>query len=150
MSEESENSLSALPVSELRARCAARGIDTAGLAEKADLVAVLLGTDADMYGASAAQPGQPEPETKGATKGVEVMAAFAERFHCQAVADDATRSMKFTTKSPQRDRHHFASWLAGSLETVAAGSLVVSNHVSSSPLARRGTRARRHIGAWGG
>ena len=44
MSEESAETLAALSIAELRRRCEARGIETRGLAEKADLVAALLGT----------------------------------------------------------------------------------------------------------
>ena len=44
MSEESAETLASLGIAELRRRCEARGIETRGLAEKADLVAALLGT----------------------------------------------------------------------------------------------------------
>ena len=43
MSQESEDGLHALPVRELRRRAEARGVDTRGVTEKADLVAALLG-----------------------------------------------------------------------------------------------------------
>ena len=42
MSEESAETLSSLSIAELRRRCDARGIETRGLAEKADLVAAVL------------------------------------------------------------------------------------------------------------
>ena len=91
MSEESDESLIALPVSELRSRCASRGIKTAGLAEKADLVAALLGTAATSE-PTAPPSSEAAASSKSDTKGVEVLTAFAERFWCQAVSadDDAT------------------------------------------------------------
>ena len=41
MSEESAETLASLGIAELRRRCEARGIETRGLAEKADLVAAI-------------------------------------------------------------------------------------------------------------
>ena len=48
MSEETEETLAALPISELRSRCQLRNISTVGLAERADLVAALLGAAMDL------------------------------------------------------------------------------------------------------
>lgn len=85
MSEETSESLSALPVAELRSRCKARGISTVGLAERSDLVTALLGDAMDVSDAAPAAPPAAAPPEPAA---VEIIAAFAERFWCQAVAPE--------------------------------------------------------------
>ena len=86
MSEESTDSLSSLPVKELRARLEARGIATRGLCEKSDLVEALQGSlDAESTAApapsSAATPVDEVP-------GVSVLAQFGMPF-CVFPAEEA-------------------------------------------------------------
>ena len=82
---ETEDSISELSVRELRSRCAARGIDTAGILERAELVAALRGrtqgTEETALVArlrSAAATSLAECSADRA----EVIAAFQTRFRC--------------------------------------------------------------------
>ena len=121
MSEESAESLGALPVAELRARCAARGILTVGLSEKADLVGALLGTSMHVEEASVTSTADASTSSPQAPQGVEVLAAFSERFWCQAVspADDgaALDALGGKVLLPHSCLAAFAAVLGGALPT---------------------------------
>lgn len=89
MSEETEDALQLLSITELKSRCTGRGISTLGLAEKQDLVNALLGTDAAADGATvgSALPNQATSPSSGPqqSRGAEVLAAFREPFWCQTI-----------------------------------------------------------------
>lgn len=88
MSEEDADGLAALSVSELRQRCAARSISTVGLAEKADLVSVLLnGAEAVTPAAAAAESAEAAPAASE-NLGAALIGRFAETFHLRA-ADES-------------------------------------------------------------
>jgi len=87
MSTETADALGALPIRELRARLAARGISTLGLAEKADLVRALDGAPAETEGgggAVAASAAAPEEARHG--DDVQVLLTFRQRVHLLAAA----------------------------------------------------------------
>ena len=87
MSQESEENLGSLPVRELRKRAHERGVDTRGLAEKADLVAALLGAaEAPAAAAPAAASGGASSD-EAVPPGVEVLARFPQRFACFTTQD---------------------------------------------------------------
>ena len=82
MSEESEDSLTALTIKDLRQRCAARGIATLGMTEKTDLISALLGEpEAEVRPVpSSALPAEEEAPPPG----VQVVGRFAMPFACFA------------------------------------------------------------------
>ena len=91
MSNENESGLNALPIKELRQRAMARCVDIRGITEKADLVAALLGSEAD---ASPPPPplqamadGTGDDVSDPPPPGVEVIARFPMRFACFTAAD---------------------------------------------------------------
>ena len=90
MSEESSEVLSSLSVGELKNRCAARGIDTRGFAEKREFVDALLGEELEISGVGVAIHAAPEPPSPTASEstGAVVIGKFAERFHMRA-ADES-------------------------------------------------------------
>lgn len=87
MSQESEENLGSLPVRELRKRAQERGIDTRGLAEKADLVAVLLGASDAPPDAPPVTASNVSARDETVPPGVEVLARFPVRFACFTTQD---------------------------------------------------------------
>ena len=91
MSQESESGLAALPIKELKQRALARCIDVRGITEKADLVAALLGSEAEdaaMTAQPSVAPSRAADDAKDVPPpGVEVLANFPMRFACFTAAD---------------------------------------------------------------
>ncbi|KAL1507072.1 hypothetical protein AB1Y20_007933 [Prymnesium parvum] len=90
MSEETADRLIQLPTGELLARCSARGISTAGLSEKREIVAALLGEE--RAGSSPTPPAttsKPAAARGEADAAIVVLAAFQQRFSCHEAAEDS-------------------------------------------------------------